>query len=519
MKLHYLWIGQFKNLHNLEITFGEESLFTVLIGHNGTGKSNVVEALVLIFRDLDLGHKPPFAYKIRYERSGRQIRVDADPDCRPRHTLIHVDGEYLSFTRFIKDSQRDLLPSHVFGYYSGSSNRLEGYFDIHQRKFYDQLIRSESDAAVLPMRPLFYARAVHSQFVLLAYFLDTERAAHAFLREYFRITGIESVLFVMREPDWARSRHERQDSRAFWGAAGVVRGFLEHLRVVALAPLHVRVGPTDDRLYLFVKDIQALQDLYSQYGSLADFFKVLESTYISELMLEIRIRVHTQDSDEPLTFIELSEGEQQLLTVLGLLRFTRDAESLFLLDEPDTHLNPAWSLHYLDLLDRVVGASEASHVILATHDPLVIAGLTRHQVQILHRDIDAGPITANQPTEDPRGMGVAALLTSELFGLRSTLDLQTLGLLDEQRRLAVMADRSHVEDARLAELNSHLGNLDFTRSVRDPLYSLFVEAMYASDRYRELQQPVLTPEEQEAQRQLALQVLDEIDKVEEPEIH
>jgi hypothetical protein len=34
----------------------------------------------------------------------------------------------------------------------------------------------------------------------------------------------------------------------------------------------------------------------------------------------------------------LSEGEQQLLMVLGLMRFTKSHQSLVLLDEPDTHL-------------------------------------------------------------------------------------------------------------------------------------------------------------------------------------
>ena len=121
--------------------------------------------------------------------------------------------------------------------------------------------------------------------------------------------------------------------------------------------------------------------------------------------------------DGTLTFRELSEGEQQLLTVLGLLRFTKEDESLFLLDEPDTHLNPAWSIEYLDLLKRVVGQQETSHIIMATHDPLVIAGLEKAQVQIMQRDEGTGHISAVTPEQDPRGMGVAALLTSDLFRL------------------------------------------------------------------------------------------------------
>lgn len=211
-----------------------------------------------------------------------------------------------------------------------------------------------------------------------------------------------------------------------------------------------------------------------------------------------------------LTFPELAEGEQQLLTVLGLLRFPCEEESVFLLDEPDTHLNPAWSLKYLELLEDVVAGSNDSHVIIATHDPLTIGGLNKEQVQVLYRDDDTGRIYAQQPHEDPKGMGVAALLTSELFGLRSTVDPQTLRELDRKRELASKQSLTKRERAELDRLNESLVNLDFTRSVRDPLYKLFVDAMMASNEYRPLRKPVLSPGEEEEQRRLAEKILQDL---------
>ena len=83
--------------------------------------------------------------------------------------------------------------------------------------------------------------------------------------------------------------------------------------------------------------------------------------------------------------------------VLGLLRFTREDESLFLLDEPDTHLNPAWSVQYLEFLKTIGGLGENGHVIMATHDPLVICGLTREQVRIMLRDDLEVPVRSAMP--------------------------------------------------------------------------------------------------------------------------
>jgi len=157
----------------------------------------------------------------------------------------------------------------------------------------------------------------------------------------------------------------------------------------------------------------------------------------------------------------MSEGEQQLLMVLGLLRFTKEDESLFLLDEPDTHLNPAWSLQYIDFLRQVVGEQVTSHIIMTTHDPLTIAGLERKQVQIIQRDETRGTIQAIHPEEDPRGMGIAALLMSDIYGLRSQLDIETMRLLDERRELAAVEELSDLQRARLADLNKQLEGLDF----------------------------------------------------------
>jgi ABC-type multidrug transport system ATPase subunit len=196
--------------------------------------------------------------------------------------------------------------------------------------------------------------------------------------------------------------------------------------------------------------------------------------------------------------------------VLGLLRFTKEDESLFLLDEPDTHLNPAWSLRYLEFLRQIAGTQENSHIIMATHDPLVIAGLTRSQMQIMQRDDKNGRITTQCPSDDPKGMGVAGLLTSEVYGLRSELDLETLGLLDEKRALAAKATLTEKERAKLRRLDERLRGLDFTITVRDPMYQRFAEAMAARERAEGLQVPVLTKEQQQQQKQLAKEVLESL---------
>ena len=58
MRLKRLWIDGFKNLNDFEIDFNDKEGITVLIGNNGSGKSNVLEAISAIFADFPRSHFP-----------------------------------------------------------------------------------------------------------------------------------------------------------------------------------------------------------------------------------------------------------------------------------------------------------------------------------------------------------------------------------------------------------------------------------------------------------------------------
>jgi predicted ATPase len=513
MKLGRLHIrSRFKNLADFQIDFGQDSEMTVLVGRNGTGKSNLLEALTIIFRDLDLGLRPAFSYELCYFCHEHAITVDANPDRRGQLGYeLTANGQHLTWRAFHDNPTREYLPSFVFGYYSGPGNRMERHFERHQEVFYRQLLNNNEQ----PLRRLFFARPVHSQFVLLAFFLDRDPAVATFLREHLWIEHFDYALFIMREPPWPWKN--RQGDPRFWNARGVVSHFLARLYALALAPCRLKLRvPTGfktqqslEHLYLFLPDLEHVRRLAGHYDTQQDFFKALESTYISKLISGVRISIRARKVDGSLTFRELSEGEQQLLMVLGLLRFTREDESLFLLDEPDTHLNPAWSVQYLKFLREIGGAHENSHVIMATHDPLVISGLDRSQVQILQRDDDTGRIEAQQPESDPKYMGVPALLLSEVYGLRSILPPATMALLDEKRQLAAKPELTDEDRQTLQRLDEKLEEADLLAENRDPMYRDFVLAYARLQHEHGLDKPVLSPEEREELHELALSILRE----------
>lgn len=508
MRLKFLYIADWKNLKEVEMTFDQDTFTSVLVGRNATAKSNLLEAIVVIFRDLDLAEPPAFTYRLHYVCRGRTVQIDADPNRKGSETVrIAVDGDRVSLQRFSRKGGGENLPSNVFVYYSGQSDRMLSHFQKHEDRF-DRELRAGKDQ---PLRPLLYIKLLHSKFALLAFFWKEDLQQLEFLKEYLRIEDLDSVLFVLRRPHWFSPSRLRGGDARFWGAKGVVRDLLGRLYDGCLAPLGMKVhgsrGRSFDRLFLFLPTKAALQRFASSYSSGREFFKALDSMHVADLIDDVRARVIVRGVDDSLTFRELSEGEQQLLMVLGLLRFTREEESLILLDEPDTHLNPAWSLSYVQLIQKTVTETYSSHVVMATHDPMVVAGLHAAEVYLMRRS-DAGEIEIRHPERDPIGMGVSGLLMSDVYGLRSDLDPETLTKLDLRRRLAIKNDLSSVEAEELQELNDWVQDQGFTRSDRDPLYRRFVDAMTqweVSEGHQEGQP--LTTEELEAQRAMALDIV------------
>jgi ABC-type transport system involved in cytochrome c biogenesis ATPase subunit len=424
---------------------------------------------------LDLGQPPTLDYKIKYECKGHVVEVEGSAG--ERSVKATEDGMEVASSKVMGKSGRSLRPDFVFGYYSGPTNRLEEHFRPHQDRFYRDLVAGIEN----PLRPLFYARTVHSNFVLLAFFLEEDPLIAEFLHRQLAIESLDSVLFEMQKPEW----NSKVGDARFWYARGTVQVLLDRLYEVALAPMRlqlrvktgIRKSKITEHLYLYLAGIQEVRSISSLYDSNQEFFKALESTYISDLIYDVRVRVKLRSSRGALTFRELSEGEQQLLLVLGLIRFTREAESLFLLDEPDTHLNPAWSAQYRIFLQQIGGLGELSQVLMSTHDPLVISALKRNEVRIFERAED-GTIKTLVPMEDPQGMGVGSLLTSDVYGLRSQFDWETFEHIERKRFLAAKESLTEEEGAELARLAKALSNLTNLMEDPDPDFQEYLQARY-----------------------------------------
>ena len=538
-RLVSLWLKDFKNLKDYEVRFGSAHGLDIVLGWNGTGKSNLFEALIVIFRDLHYWREenkwtvePMEAYRLVYEIEDQLVEVKWNPTQAKRPAIglspvpkqLDVEPEFTPLKR-----EGLLLPKFVFGYYSGPTNRMADHFGPMKRDHYNALRTASSDdpktlARLLEQRRFFCAEASHAKYVLLAFSYKKDARIWKFLEDRLRIVKFESALFVIRKPRWAHAKSKPED---FWGATGIMRRVMEKLMRYAVAPLVIKQKVADgyhlrseEHYYFFLPDLESLHKFAGEYADARSFFLALESTDFSELIHDVKIQVQVKGASGkkmPITFRELSEGEQQLLMVLGLMRFTKSHQSLVLLDEPDTHLNPHWSVEYLKDLASVVSdddnpspEQQTSQLLMATHDPLVIASLVKDQIHLLKRDKETLICRWEQPSVNPRGLGFTGILTSEMFGFRSDLDPETLADLDNRVRLIAKIDTLSEKDRKeLEAIDIRLAQAGFSKAFSDPYYAAFVRAWGRRYADQMAGKEILTKKETEEIDRIAKEVLAE----------
>lgn len=492
MRLSRARIDGFRNLNAFEIEFDRQRLTTVIIGENGCGKSNLIEALVEVFRAADLGLNVHFRFEVSYQLDGHEVTLSNLKGV----VAATLDGAELTKTTF--DTKRsEVLPDMVFGYYSGSSRRMERLFDEHQRRYYNAIKTNEDPAAcrkALSERRLFYCRPIHGVFALAAVFAFPDDDILCLLREKLRIGCFGSALAQFREPWFSKSKpSSERDPYKLWGAAGPAGACGRAWLRSAYQPIALEDHPRDDyrdkdeaeeQLACFLRSESDLANLAANYRNDADMFAALEAADISDLFRALLLWVSRPEASSEVGFSELSDGERQLLMVLGLTRMSRGRRVLFLLDEPDTHLNPSWQLDYLNLIKIWTGAGDEAadcQFILTSHNPLTIAALRKEEVRVM--SAADGAIRSYVPRVDPRGLGFSGVLL-DIFGLQHAMDGPTEAMINERNALLRADTLTPDQAARREQLTFELSEMGITYEHRDRLYRMFLKHVEAptSDR-------------------------------------
>lgn len=154
--------------------------------------------------------------------------------------------------------------------------------------------------------------------------------------------------------------------------------------------------------------------------------------------LDYKVLKKIKGKEEPKALLlrEFSDGEQQFLHTIGICLMLKERRTLLLLDEPETHFNPAWRAKFIKILNDSIEAGQLrglpngdfnvhllKDVILTSHSPFIISDCMPNNVIFFDRNKETELVEAKSAKEigiKTFGMSVETIL-DELFNYNQSI--------------------------------------------------------------------------------------------------
>jgi len=160
---------------------------------------------------------------------------------------------------------------------------------------------------------------------------------------------------------------------------------------------------------------------------------------------------------QPMLLKELSDGEHQLLHSIGLCLLFRNTNSLFLLDEPETHFNPHWRANFITRLRQCLSDVEGvgQEMLITTHAPFLISDSKPDRVLVFAKDKTSGAVSISHPGYNTLGASINKI-TMSTFGKRETIGGRAHALLEAFRTRFEQGGED--KKALITEIHQQLGD-------------------------------------------------------------
>lgn len=340
MKLLSVYVEKYKNLAGT-YDFTSQDGYIALIGENGSGKSNMLEAISLIFGKL---------YKIQdIEDIGKfRIRYDIDGT---EYSYGNIDEE----GNGIKLEANPILPRSIISCYSGEDIRLwNSTYKSYYKDFFNKAIQGHS---YIPK--LLYINKYCWKIALIALLYSENIEVKDFLTNKLGINVNDVKIRFTRRAQESEKAH---DASTWYNEVETKLGNGE-ISILDLKDIDLNetqdVDATIDQRIFYYLYFLSMPEKNPAIGLRAD-----------KLIEDIRITI-----DGNIDFDNLSEGEKKLILIECITKVLGEKESLLLLDEPDAHTHIARKKELLDAIETFEGQT-----ILTTHSPVFTTLINKNDI-------------------------------------------------------------------------------------------------------------------------------------------
>lgn len=371
MRLKHLHIiGEYKNLKDFKLDFDGTSFIDVFVGKNGTGKSNLFEAIIEIFRHLfESDYDLNFDYKIIYELNKEDINISWEAG-----KLVRNGSEF-------KSIPKNNLPDNIIIYYSGHNDKITNLVTDYEKDFKKKIKGANID----DIREFIGIGKEYKSLLLAILLLQKDdNNAKNYLKQKLGINDVSpEVKIVLKRPDYARGKEEfnvepGDAATNFWKADGIVGEFLKKLSKIKAGNSNGKIRDEgylkrvkNEDEYILYYDIEDFQAKFEDSTSL-DLFRSFDNLKTIGMLGELSIVV-TLENGTVADINNFSDGQFQTVYIYSIIELFKDKSCLTLLDEPDAFLHPEWQFEFLkQVLEINDKKLERNHVLLSSHSAITL---------------------------------------------------------------------------------------------------------------------------------------------------
>ncbi|SER18983.1 AAA family ATPase [Neolewinella agarilytica] len=388
MRLKRLYLSKYKNLNDFALNFTGSSFIDVFVGKNGTGKSNMFEALIEIFRQLyEKDFQVGFDFELEYEIDGSDHFVGWEWIAERYYKT--EDGE----RKDVKKVAKEDLPDNVILYYSGHNEKVARLIAEYETEFKRTLkVANEGDT-----REFIGIGKTYKSLLLSVLLLQPKGCkARKFICDKLGIDSVgEELHLVLKRPRYARQKDYDVDpfvpESRYWKALGITQTFLDHLDTVAKSKSerirdegYIPQGKEEykDRYELFL-DLKDFQKKFKKVSS-QELFSNLDNLKTIEMLDHISLAIKLKDGTE-IDVDQFSDGQFQSIYIYTVVELFRGKNCLTLLDEPDSFLHPEWQFDFLKQVFEIADDSVVNnHVLVTSHSAITLIPHQEKKINIFN---------------------------------------------------------------------------------------------------------------------------------------
>lgn len=436
-----------------------------IVGRNGSGKSNILEVLSSIFYYLEIEYlkflprkqklnenggeleeeemevflstsTSPNAYKLQYYISpsfnlGKYTHVTIVKE-KDEKAKIYIDKKYDNDLG--ASEAKEYLPQHIVGYSSGENEILSLPFlrmRMIQYEEYVEYLQKDIQYSTIESR-MIYLDDSFSQAIFISNFLFPDETIHKVFHETIGIEDVKEFRIVID----LSSKIQNLEGEKF----KIKKGISSQIKKLKKCSTLYYKDADNKQLLLdfYVNDVckTAFKKIFKTRLELFKFFQQLIMLNYYRTNEEVREKLYTTNSpyakgfipelswddrfftfkhfkikkegvDELILTRSLSDGEYQFMHSIGLALLYKNTSSLFLLDEPETHFNPAWRAKYISTLrDCFEGDKVSPEVLITSHSPFIVSDSKRENVLVFEKDEKTSIVECHRPDFNTFGASI-----------------------------------------------------------------------------------------------------------------